>query len=115
MSIPKDTAFVPAYGTEEAIKKGAKVSGRLYFSPSGKIYLDTTSGRILIADKTQTFAFQQETESEIWVIEHNLNRYPVVTIIDNEGNELIGDVKYDSENQITIAFSEACSGKVFLN
>lgn len=110
------TPFVPVFGSESAIKKGTSIAGRLYFSKSGKIYLDTDNGvRILVAEKSQTHVYEQVSPNSVWVINHNLNRYPNVTVIDDEGNEIIGDVKYISTNEITVTFSEECTGKIFLN
>lgn len=50
-----------------------------------------------------------------WVITHNLGRYPSVTIVDSANDEVIGEVKYNSVNQLTISFSGAFSGKAYLN
>ena len=48
-------------------------------------------------------------------ITHNLNRYPNVIIIDDLGEEIIGDVTYLNENELCIEFTESFLGKVILN
>ncbi len=49
-----------------------------------------------------------------WIIDHNLNRYPQITLIDDEGNEFDADIFYNSTNQVTVTFSEPTSGKAVL-
>lgn len=49
-----------------------------------------------------------------WIIDHNLNKFPQVTLIDDEGNIIDADVAYGSLNQVTITFAEPQSGKAVL-
>ena len=62
-----------------------------------------------------TYTHDQQTASSTWVINHNMGKYPSVTIIDTAGDEVEGEVKHDSQNKITINFSSAFSGKAYLN
>ena len=63
-----------------------------------------------------TFIFEQEIAADTWIIDHNLNKQPSVTIVDSAGNAQVPDeVKYDSANQITVKFISAFAGKAFLN
>ncbi len=50
-----------------------------------------------------------------WTINHNLGLYPSVTTVDSSGDVIIGEVSYTNNNTIVITFSEAVSGKAFLN
>ena len=61
------------------------------------------------------FVFTQDNVADTWVILHNLNKYPSTTVVDSGLNVNIGDITYDSKNQITIRFSAPFSGKAFLN
>lgn len=61
------------------------------------------------------YVHNQTTASDIWVVKHNLNKYPSVTIVNSAGDEVIGDVFYDSVNQVTITFAGAFKGKATLN
>lgn len=49
-----------------------------------------------------------------WIIDHNLNKYPQVTLIDDDGNLIEADVSYGNLNQVTITFAEPQSGKAVL-
>lgn len=50
-----------------------------------------------------------------WIIDHNLNKYPHVTLIDDEGNTIEADIFYGSLNQVTVSFAEPQSGKAVLS
>jgi hypothetical protein len=62
-----------------------------------------------------TYTHTQASASATWTIVHNLNCKPSVTIVDSGGNVQIGEVLYDSDNQITLAFAAAFSGFAYLN
>lgn len=55
------------------------------------------------------------TNSAVVVVNHDLGKYPAVTVVDTAGDEVIGDVSYDSINQLTVTFSSATGGTVYCN
>lgn len=57
----------------------------------------------------------QMSASTTWVIVHNLAKFPSVSIVDSIGDNIVGDVIYDSGNQVTVTFSAAISGEAYLN
>jgi hypothetical protein len=61
------------------------------------------------------FDFTQGVPSATWIIQHDLNKYPSATVVDSGKNVNIGDITYDSKNQITIRFSAPFSGEAYLN
>lgn len=63
----------------------------------------------------ETYVYDQDTPSDEWVIQHNLDRYPSATVVDSAGSTIICDVQYDTVDQITIQFSAAFSGRAYLN
>lgn len=67
----------------------------------------------VIYDKN--YVFEQTVASDEWIIIHNLNKYPSVSIINSAGDEVIGDIHYDSFNQVTITFEGSFKGKATLN
>lgn len=76
---------------------------------------------IVVSDNKLTFTaklgyvFTQSTPTAIWIINHDLGKYPAVNIVDSANDEVIGEVNYTSTSQIVITFSAAFSGKAFLN
>ncbi len=81
-------------------------------------YLATTIGadvKDLYTKTDKTLELKQQIPSDTWVLVHNLNKYPSVTIVDSSGEEVIGSIKHDSVNQVTATFSAAFSGSAFFN
>lgn len=67
------------------------------------------------SDLKLNFLYTQSTASSIWVIVHNMNKYPSVSIIDSANNQVYGDIEYIDQNSLKIIFSAAFSGKAALN
>ena len=63
----------------------------------------------------ETFTFTQSTASNVWLINHNLDRCPSCTIIDSAGTEVVGDVIYVDKNNIEVRFSSNFKGIAYLN
>lgn len=61
------------------------------------------------------FEFNQAIASPVWIIDHPLNTYPSVTIVDPNGNILYGDVQYLTRTKIQVTFSAPTSGIAYLN
>lgn len=57
----------------------------------------------------------QIVPSEEWIIEHNLSKYPSVTIVDSAGTVVIGDVEYISTMILRVTFTSPFSGEAYLN
>ena len=83
---------------------GALESGVSY----GMGFLPVDSG-----DKT--YAHTQGVANATWVITHNLNKRPSITVVDSAEAVVVGQVEYNSDNQVTLTFSGAFSGKAYLN
>ena len=63
----------------------------------------------------KTYNHQQAVPSAQWIVTHGLNKYPSVSVVDSAGSSVVGDVLYDSLNQVTITFSAPFSGNAFFN
>lgn len=48
-------------------------------------------------------------------INHNLNKFPSVTVVDSGGSHVIGEVNHINKNSLTITFKSAFSAKVYVN
>ena len=62
-----------------------------------------------------TYIHTQGEAAAVWIIEHNLEKYPSVTIVTSAGTVVVGDIMYNNENIITITFNGAFKGKAYLN
>lgn len=61
------------------------------------------------------YTHNQISASNIWLVNHNLDKYPSAVVVDSGGNQVIGDVKYISTNSLEISFTSAFSGIAYLN
>ena len=68
-----------------------------------------------LISKESTFIHTQATASAEWTIQHNLDKYPSVTVVDSAGSVVIGDCQYTSKNTVVLTFNGGFSGKAYLN
>lgn len=64
---------------------------------------------------SKTYIHEQGVASDTWVIEHNLNKYPSVTLIDTAGTIFIGRVEYIDTNNCIVTINGSTKGKALLN
>ena len=67
-----------------------------------------------------TYTHNQSSTSNTWVVNHNLYRFPSVTVVDSADTIVQGTVVYNSNKQLTITFFSGSSalafqGKAYLN
>ncbi len=62
-----------------------------------------------------TYIHTQDVPLAVWVINHNLGKFPSVTIVDSQNQVVVGDVTYNSSNTITLSFTSAFAGYAYLN
>lgn len=83
---------------------------------TGNIQNQTDLWNILQSLTVQNnYVHDQQVASASWVVVHNMGKKPSVSIVDTADDEVIGEVKYNSNNQLTITFSSPTSGKAYLN
>jgi len=63
----------------------------------------------------KTFVFTQNAATNPWYINHNLNKFPSVSMVLSTGQMGVADVTYIDANNLTITFSGDESGKAYLN
>lgn len=61
------------------------------------------------------FVFDKQTPAAVWVVVHNMGKFPSVSIVDTANDQVEGEVRYNSNNQLTITFTAAVAGKAYLN
>jgi|GEM_PF-1721919 len=61
------------------------------------------------------YVHDQQVASSTWVVNHNLNKFASINIVDTANEEVVGDVSYNGLNQITINFTAPISGKAYIN
>lgn len=61
------------------------------------------------------YVHEQGVASAVWTVQHNINKYPSVTVVDSSGNELITDIEYVDKNTVIISMVGASKGRAYLN
>ena len=65
--------------------------------------------------RAMSYVHNQSTSLDDWEINHQLNRFPSITVVDSAGTEVEGQVTYIDNDTISILFNGAFSGKAFLS
>ena len=61
-----------------------------------------------------TFRWVQAAPAAVWVINHGLNAFPSVNVLDPLNQELFGQVDYVDDDTLTITFSSPETGVAYL-
>lgn len=62
----------------------------------------------------KTYTHTQMIAEKVWNIQHNLGRYPQITIVDSAQSIVMGDVQYIDTNNIIVTFLGEFSGMAHL-
>ena len=66
-------------------------------------------------DSDKHFTYRQSTASDVWVITHNLGKYPSITVVDSAGTVVVGEIILQTTEQAVIRFNSSFSGKAYCN
>ena len=61
------------------------------------------------------YSHNQANPDTVWVIDHNLGKYPSVICFDSANDEIEGMISYPTLNRVTVTFSAATGGYAYLN
>jgi len=61
------------------------------------------------------FTYVQGVPSTSWSIQHNLGKFPSITVIDSAGTVVTGQYTYNDINNVTLTFSAPFAGTAYLN
>jgi len=88
-------------------------------TPSGslalRIYWDEKWQTVGQATGDKDYIHTQSTASDAWVVNHELNKKPSVTVVDSANNVVLGDIEYIDNDNVRITFNSQFSGKAYLN
>jgi len=66
-------------------------------------------------DGDKNYVFSQASAASTWAVQHNLSKFPSCTMVLSTGQQGYGDVTFIDENNLTITFASAESGKAYIN
>ena len=68
-----------------------------------------------LSSPDKTFEFTQGVPATTWNIQHNLGKFPSVSVINNNNIIINGEVTYINNNNVQLNFSAGFTGKAYLN
>lgn len=86
-----------------------------YIGDNGNWWIGDTDTEVSAIGSDRSFTFTQAVASAVWEIDHNMGKYPSVSVCDSAGTVVFGSVTYIDNNRLTITFSAPFSGKAYLN
>jgi hypothetical protein len=92
---------------------------------NGDFYIDTSTNK-MYGPKTSgvwgepvnlggTYVHTQGVASTTWTINHNLEYYPSIEVVDSAGTVVIGNYTYVNVNTIIATFTSPFAGKAYLS
>jgi hypothetical protein len=76
-------------------------------------YITVNDLPTIVNDKN--YIHNQVVASGTWQIQHNLDKFPSVSIVDSGDNLVVGEIKYIDLNNVLITFTSIFSGKAYFN
>lgn len=114
---PKPTEFISEpEGFDSVDRKFDKFQG---LENAGKVVVVDDEGYLTTStlefEGDKSYIYVQNVVSSVWNIQHNLDKYPSVTVVDTAGTVVVGDIKYKNSSTLSIRFGAPFSGKAYLN
>ena len=109
------------YSWDSAVVTGVKGEyqiGLSFRAGSGSLIADEDYFISLLSyagDGDLHFTYVQGVAATTWNIQHNLGKFPSITVIDTANTVVTGEYTYDDINNVTLTFSAGFAGKAYLN
>ncbi len=90
----------------------------LFLGGNGNINIDNFYDIVnftFAAAADKTFVFTQTVPSATWTVQHNLEKFPSITVVDTGQSVVVGDYTYVDNNNVILEFSAAFAGKAYFN
>ena len=110
-----DSLIAQDAGATTVTITGATVSTGQVTIPLTPVAATDAASKGYVDAEVATFIFEQVIPAATWVVTHNLNKFPSVSVVDTANTSGFGAVEYNSANQLTVTFSGAFAGKAYLN
>ncbi len=62
-----------------------------------------------------TFVFTQTVAATVWNVNHNLGKFPSISVVDTANTVVTGQYEYTDNNNVILTFSAGFAGKAYLN
>ncbi len=75
----------------------------------------TSNEKAILENIQYNFIHEQMVARDTWNINHNMSKYPSVTVVDSANSVCVGDIEYLTSNSLVIRFVGGFAGKAYLN
>jgi hypothetical protein len=118
-----DVLLVGNTATNDILLTGdIHISGSFYDSDdspgtAGQVLSSSGTGTewIDVPQVDKTYVYTQSSPSVLWNIQHNLGKFPSVSVVNINNIAMYGEIKYINQNELQIEFSAGFSGKAYMN
>jgi hypothetical protein len=90
-----------------------------YLGGNGSIenekYYDIVNFTLAETVGDKSYIFTQANPNTVWTINHNLDKFPSVSVVDTSNTMVEGLTEYTNTNTLTITFTAGFAGKAYLN
>ena len=90
-----------------------------YLGGNGSIenekYYDIVNFTLAETVGDKSYIFTQANPNTVWTINHNLDKFPSVSVVDTSNTMVEGLTEYTNPNTLTITFTAGFAGKAYLN
>lgn len=108
--------MVQALSVEEAMDDTGYTITPTFGIPEKEIgSISSSDGEISGGGGDITYIHTQTTPKSTWEIDHNLGKFPSVTVVDSAGSVVYGNVDYEDKDHIKVTFNGNFSGHAYLN
>lgn len=114
-SVRTDDNYTNAF---EVDHEGNAVFNGLINRESMPLATQNEAGAVKLSDiepGISTYTHVQSTPATVWTINHNLGRYPSVTILDSANSEIVGDYTFVSLDRLQVQFAVPFAGTAYLS
>ena len=108
-------AKISSFPQDTTVEAGDKLLGTDVSGATKNFSITSIVNSTPFASHGGTTTHTQGSASSTWTVTHNLNKFPSVTIVDSNEEQIFGVVDYQSANTIVLTFSAAISWKAYLN
>ena len=90
-----------------------------YLGGNGSIekekYYDIVNFTLAGSEGDKSYIFTQANPNTVWTVNHNLDKFPSVSVVDTSNTMVEGLTEYTDSNTLTITFTAGFAGKAYLN
>ena len=80
-----------------------------------KATLSVITDAVTSAVSDKHYTHNQLASSTVWNVNHQLNKFPSVTVVDSAGTKVVGEIDFVDSMNCTLTFSAPFSGRAFFN